>query len=840
MLQILKRLTVLLAAALLAQSAMGFALLGPRDTWQVNTLGYDPQGDFGDLGGPKNLGEEWRWNIPEITYGYDASFLTFFGTNGMNAVESALAAFNREMTNFAGITRAQLLAKPRETRRVHATAQTLGILDLKTVAMGFLAEQLGLASAERFTWTIRGRAAFANVTNYSVIKRNFDPFTYNPTPYVNGVRYSYSIRQYPAANFGQDFEAAATFPVRQEDGERAVSLSALVGEDLTSTPSPQIHSGVYYMGLTQDDIGGLKYIYSRNNVNSEDVIAGTTLRLLDTNTVVLLQGIDAFNFMSNAVFVGASNVVTQFPLLAGNIRTNTLVSISTNVITTNIIVTNIPINGLSTNLASLTVISNLDLFTFSERSRTNDAGTLRAQYPGLIITSTNTTPALQTVESYYLTNYPWTPIGSAPSVATNIINTIVPNYAYTYANLITNYAAVSTTVEIDTVTLTSNGFITNKSSLKTNVPSGGFYILDRTTNANLFAYAFSNAVGVPLLRVTNIVKVTNQLAAVPLAGFQKFSVNTFTNVTYAAYPILFNAGASAVVTNLTTNTVVRFGLTLESFLANFLFVPPSNGNTNAIVQTINGLNPANVIITTNTVPSPFPIGTVLIYDPDSFVLTGNRFETSGLATNVITTFTDPATGQFFTQLLIYQTNSILFEANPVTLQAATGPLLRPGVNSIRFRQIPFTDFLNQSNAVSTNIYSTVTLQNNEEVTLQTRRVAGPDILFTAGDLGVSTGGIPIAYARGIAWQQGTTIIAGGAQADEGPGLVVPGNPIAFSKVIPFNFSQNPNFTDEQNSEVFFAWGSFDNKTITPRIYPEELNTQLTFEQLQALALRRIP
>ena len=44
-----------------------------------------------------------------------------------------------------------------------------------------IAEQLGMAGPKRWTWTLRGRATPGNIlTNYSVIQRNFDPFTYKP------------------------------------------------------------------------------------------------------------------------------------------------------------------------------------------------------------------------------------------------------------------------------------------------------------------------------------------------------------------------------------------------------------------------------------------------------------------------------------------------------------------------------------------------------------------------------------------------------------------------------------------------------------------------------------
>src|SRR5205085_588195 len=97
-----------LTAALLTHTAHAFALLGPFDTWQVSALGYDPQGDGGDLGGPKNLGEEWRWNLPVITYAFDQSFIDYFGLNGIAEVEKAIDAFNREMINLDSLTDDQL------------------------------------------------------------------------------------------------------------------------------------------------------------------------------------------------------------------------------------------------------------------------------------------------------------------------------------------------------------------------------------------------------------------------------------------------------------------------------------------------------------------------------------------------------------------------------------------------------------------------------------------------------------------------------------------------------------------------------------------------------------
>ena len=68
-----------------AMCGWAFSLLGPSPasggvngalSWQSTDVGYNTFGV--DIGGPVNLGEEYRWNIPVITYAYDESFLNYF------------------------------------------------------------------------------------------------------------------------------------------------------------------------------------------------------------------------------------------------------------------------------------------------------------------------------------------------------------------------------------------------------------------------------------------------------------------------------------------------------------------------------------------------------------------------------------------------------------------------------------------------------------------------------------------------------------------------------------------------------------------------------------------
>lgn len=69
--------------ALAAINASGFSLLGPYTDWMSRANGYQQPGD---VGGPMDITEGYRWNVPVVTYGFDRSFLDYFGSNGVAAV----------------------------------------------------------------------------------------------------------------------------------------------------------------------------------------------------------------------------------------------------------------------------------------------------------------------------------------------------------------------------------------------------------------------------------------------------------------------------------------------------------------------------------------------------------------------------------------------------------------------------------------------------------------------------------------------------------------------------------------------------------------------------------
>src|ERR1041385_7825442 len=158
MLRHIEKVFLALTVAGAVHSAQAFSLLGPYSAWQIPAIGYN---SFGfDIGGPMNLGEEYRWNIGTVTYGFDESFLNYFGQQGVDAINKAFAILNK-LPAFSSMS-SNLAEFPTDTRRVNYKASALGLIDLKSAALGLMMEELGLASPDRYTWTLRDRRVIAN------------------------------------------------------------------------------------------------------------------------------------------------------------------------------------------------------------------------------------------------------------------------------------------------------------------------------------------------------------------------------------------------------------------------------------------------------------------------------------------------------------------------------------------------------------------------------------------------------------------------------------------------------------------------------------------------------
>jgi hypothetical protein len=260
-LKLLSTIGVLGLASAIAVHA--FSLLGPLEDWQVERVGMNLGGD---IGGPKSGLGFYRINVPVITYAYDPSFIQFFGTNGVAAVESMMRFMN-DLPPMSSITNDGVnfyvngQPVPMDTKFPNFEAQALGLFDLKSAAWAALLEELGLAEPERWTWALRSRVIRPGpVTNFSVIMLNYDPITLSPTPFVNGTRYSYQIVD------GQTISDALEFILDPFDS------------GFTSIAGQNNFEGQFFTGLSHDDLGGLRYLYRTNTVAVETLLPTVTAR----------------------------------------------------------------------------------------------------------------------------------------------------------------------------------------------------------------------------------------------------------------------------------------------------------------------------------------------------------------------------------------------------------------------------------------------------------------------------------------------------------------------------------------------------------------------------------
>ena len=290
MFRISKKLFGAAALTLLLPSANAFTPLGLWDTWQISRMHYQLASD---IGGPMNIHEEFRYNVPVLYYAFDNTFLSYFGQRGVEEVEKAIAIFNA----LPPMSQIDLGAYPTEGRRLNAQAQALSLLDLKSATMGYLAEQLGLAESPRYVFCLRNVVDATCCTSFTVIRRNFDPITGRPSSFINGTLWTY-----------RDIFCSCTpldaFVINEPVD--SLALTEPVGNFFGMFS--RFGNGQYYTGLTRDDVGGLRHIYNRANQNYESTIAnvsgngaggpwgipGTSTNLFATNAVRF--GIDKVTF----------------------------------------------------------------------------------------------------------------------------------------------------------------------------------------------------------------------------------------------------------------------------------------------------------------------------------------------------------------------------------------------------------------------------------------------------------------------------------------------------------------------------------------------------------------
>ena len=249
---------------LVVYKARAFSLLGPPAPWMLSSNNVV---DSGDIGGPMDIGSGYRWNVPVVTYGFDQSFLDYFGSNGVAAVEGAIKIIN----DLPPASQLNLADYPMEI--LHGNYSAANLVDLKSRTLALLLEQLGLANSTRYTFVLKQWTDAFDPNNYYIAgtyspqyiwpdwvypdymaRLNFDPVTFVPSSYVDGTLY---------AAFIDIFKNTNVMEVYSVDPE---------SDSFTAVTSGGLSYGAFYGGLTYDDVGGLAYLFSTNTINYEQVL----------------------------------------------------------------------------------------------------------------------------------------------------------------------------------------------------------------------------------------------------------------------------------------------------------------------------------------------------------------------------------------------------------------------------------------------------------------------------------------------------------------------------------------------------------------------------------------
>ena len=334
-----KTILVCLGAACLLASpskTFAFAMLGPVQPWMQATNGVIRADD---IGGPMEIGSGYRWNVPVLTYGFDQSFLDYFGTNGVADVEGAMEIFN----SLPPASQIELMDYSTDSQQMNNVAASQLLLDLKSKTLQLLLEHMGLAQPTRYIFAI-GQwtnalcpppyqpSAENGPINWGewaipdfIYLKNFDPQTLQASHYVNDVLYYGYIIRYviPNSTLTQNY----VYPV---------SVDPFVNSYTAVADIYDLHVGGHYIGLTRDDVGGLAYLYSTNRVNHEQLLAGVVGSGTNAGAFVngaWRPGVDKVTFIPHPVdfvsgiFLPATNIFTDRYLTNGMVHSQQLARI---------------------------------------------------------------------------------------------------------------------------------------------------------------------------------------------------------------------------------------------------------------------------------------------------------------------------------------------------------------------------------------------------------------------------------------------------------------------------------------------------------------------------------
>ena len=815
-----------------------FVLFGPaNEPWQIPTLGFDLPGDLN--GAPKNLNEEYRWNVPVIYYSYDQTFLEYFGAQGVQAVDQGFAVYNNLLP--ASRYDVGLTNIPLSVRRVNYSAQAQTLLDVKSTTMSFLAEQMGLAEPERYAFCLHARhvgpgGCPADVS-YLTVQRNlaYAPSSSTQVQYsdfINGAFLGYRIVDYCNT---PPFPLSSAVPVFPDAYDFRLSPVASRVDEF----------GQFFNGLTRDDVAGIRYLISSNNINYEPSPPG--VEVLVTNLPVIITTSD----LSRLAADSATNAPAALQALYPNLLIASYTFDFTSLVTTNY--TFYYTNYSWTTTGAAPVLVALTNYT------TNLGNIYQYQFANVI---TNPGPPTYTVSNPPYTNSTITivytnivagPYVTPDQVVTNVyvtnvtVNGISGDYYLIPANACGGLVVASNLLSLQVATTNAPESVPAPQLLITNAVN----FLTTSNLAQLLADAYTNGPVAlqalyPNLQITRYIPsftnlVTTNLfpyytnypwattSTPPILAYQtNYSTNIgfvyqyqFGNVVTSTYSPRSMVGV--LVTNVANPPWALPGFVVTNVYTSnywadipggdYYLVPTSNG-CGGIILLSNILSQVTVVtngtqITTNNLP-----GSTFTNFYYSETIT-SYFTNHNFAYLLVTCYSNPFASSL--TRITYFTNRNL-RAAIVTCET-NGPALRRGVEKITFIRRDFDSLIGQFFVPATNFFSSGAIINNTNALQNLRRtVDNPDILIQAQDLAAGPDFDPNevefpAVARNINFNE-SAVPAG----QFGPGTLGPPVSLTFNSagVAWVNFTPG---VGQARGLREFIWASYDGSTNAPALYP---------------------
>ena len=419
------------------------------DTWQTTADGFNPFVTAG-LGipygissplstGPAKFGQAYRPNSTVWFYACDMSFLDYFGSNGVVAVDQAFDILNKSFcytnavaTNGIGVDGySPLLSEaPDYSQHRNTTAYGLGLTDLKSTLLYMMTPYLGLEQPDRYVWVLFQAYLPTSGTppptcpdgeEFVVGQRNLGILPNSLySSYINDELYTYRI--YIGPNCAPATGVQPTFMVENLPADPF----GLVDTPVASWGLES--AGGFYTYLTRDDMAGLRYNLTTNRVNYETPATGALMVTTNLGGQTFLTTSNLNQLVTAIPTNDPATFATLFPnvVLAGTV-TNWSIVTNWNVVFGTNLLYGAPF-GATVGFVSSNIIGTAWQPTYTETFANVITNGNLTNFPGVFLNcpnvhlayTTNTTVSIVTVMAY---SPPGAPAGTV--VTNSFTNTIV-------------------------------------------------------------------------------------------------------------------------------------------------------------------------------------------------------------------------------------------------------------------------------------------------------------------------------------------------------------------------------------------------------------------------------